>query len=184
MNQRLTALNGQAFANLHKLEIISFMNNYCIARVFHDEFVDTTALEVISYNCGFEEFDTVGIYCERFSDGFKVYTEFCFMDEKTVINATNFVVGDPSDDEIGGIKFDENKNIEFLPYKIHMQLPNLIIYQASKCSIKQITKKNFEKLSRLKEIDMSFNQIRKISGNTFRGLESLTFVDISKFIYL
>lgn len=177
MHQRLTFVNGEAFAKLPWLQILDLGHNYCIAGVFEDEYVPEI-VEVISNNCGYEKFDTVEIYCERFSDDLGI--EFCFMDEKTVINATNFVVGDPKDDDVGGIKFDENKNMEYLPYNIYMQLPNLVIYQASKCSIKGISKKNFEKLSRLKAIDLSFNQIQKISGNTLRGLESLTRFELSE----
>lgn len=177
-NQRLAALNAQAFAKLSNLKAVSLGKNYCIHRTFYGDDIWTTGAEVIRSSCGYEELDSVDISCERFRDisGF----EFCVMNKETVINASNFVVADLRDEEIEGITFNENKNIEYLPYKIHMQLPNLDTYWARKCAIKQITKENFEKLIRLKSLDLTYNQIQKISGNTFKGLESLTNVDLGE----
>lgn len=140
-----------------------------------------SALEVISNRCGFDEFESVEIECESFRD--KNNFEFCMMDEKTAINATNFVIAELKDEDIGGIDFNYNKAIEYLPYKIYMQLPNLVTYRAQWCSIKQISKQNFEELRRLKNILLNNNKIQKISGNTFRGLEKLIEIDLSEFLY-
>lgn len=181
MNQRLIALNGQSFANLHELEFISLQNNYCIDRSFHDNAIKTTALISISNSCGFEELVSVEIVCERFIIPELYNFEFCDMTGKTVINATNFVIADLRDEEIEGIDFTKNKKIEYLPYKIYMHLPNLVYYWASICALKQISKENFEKLNRLQAIDLSHNQIKKIHGNTFNGLDSLIEIDLRKF---
>lgn len=178
-NQRLTALNGQAFANLHQLETIALINNYCINEMFSGDQEVATAHAVISSRCGYDELDSIEIACETFQD--KNNFEFCIMTEKTAINATNFVIGDLKDEDIGGIDFNYNKAVEYLPYKIHMQLPNLVTYRAKFCSIKQISKENFEKLTRLKSVELNNNQIQKISGNTFQGLEKLLQVVLSKF---
>lgn len=102
------------------------------------------------------------------------------MDKSTAINSSNFVVAELKEDEIEGILLDHNKKIEFLPYKIYMQLPNLINYRAFDCSIKQIARENFENLSRLEVIWLSWNKIQRISGNTFKGLERLKKVYLSK----
>lgn len=104
------------------------------------------------------------------------------MNKRTAINATNFIIADLRDEEVEGIIFDRNVNIEYLPVKIHLQFPNLDIYNASRCSIKQISKENFENLSRLKSIELSGNKIQKISGNTFKGLNSLLHVNLSEFL--
>lgn len=133
----------------------------------------------VSERCGFDELDVVEIACERFK--FDHETENCIMGNKTVINATNFVIAELRDEGVGGISFDGNKQIEYLPYKIHQQLPNLFKYQASNCSIKQITKENFEKLNRLEKISLSSNQIQKINGNTFERLDKLWAVLLSEF---
>lgn len=133
---------------------------------------------MISKNCGFDERDTVEIACERFNND--IVVEFCDMTEKTIINSTNFIIADLRDEDIEGIRFDGNKRVEYLPYKTYMQLPNLVYFTASGCSLKQIIRENFEKLSRLKFLDFSFNQIQKISGNTFSGLTDIDSVELSE----
>lgn len=152
--------------------------NYCIDE--HFSAVSGKDYEVISNKCGFDEIDSVEIACERFAD--ILGSEYCIMDKKTEINASNFVVGDLRDEGVAGINFEFNTAIEYLPYKIHMQLPNLVNYVANHCSVKQITKENFEKLTRLKYILLLSNQIQKIPGNTFKGLEGLVSVDLSGFV--
>lgn len=184
VNQRLSALNGKAFANLHQLETISLITNFCIWKDFSSHVIESwkSAGEVITKNCGFDEFEYVEVACEKFTSFFEL--EACWMKKKTSINATNFVVSDMRDEEVGHISFDDNKKIEYLPYKIFMQFPNLFSYFAESCSVKQITKENFEKLNRLKEIWLSHNKIQKIFANTFEGLESLQTVLIGKILIL
>lgn len=101
------------------------------------------------------------------------------MNEKTAINSTSFVVADLKDVDVEGMIFEGNSNIEYLPSRLFLQFPNLLIYKAAECSVNEINKENFEELTRLKVIDLSFNRIRKISGNTFLELESLLFVNLS-----
>lgn len=176
--QRLISLNWNAFANLARLEIIDLSINYCISREFNGEQIKTLAPESISNNCGFDEIDSAEVPCERFETSL---VEVCFMNERTSINSTKFVVAELRNDEMQGIIFTNNTKIEYLPYKIHLQFPNLIYYYADKCSIKQISKENFESLNRLERIDLSFNRIQKISGNTFQGLGKLQKFRFSRF---
>lgn len=143
-------------------------------------FLRTSELEsapkTISRKCGFEEVDFVDLACGEFHDDEGVDT--CILTPNTVINATNFVIGDLRDEKIGGIYFFNNEGIEYLPYKVYMQLPHLVKYYGRACAVKQISRENFEKLTRLRSINLSFNQIQKISGNTFEGLENLRVVDL------
>lgn len=179
MNQRLTALNGQAFANLQKIQKISLENIYCIQNgQFGGQDVREKAYEYISKKCGFDEFDSVEIACEGFED--YSGSEFCRL-RQAAINPTNFVIADLRDEEVDEIRLDGNKRIEYLSYKIYMQFPNLDAYWAGECSIKQISKENFENLNKLIKIYLAHNQIQKISGNTFKGLGQLRVVDLSKF---
>lgn len=172
-------MNGKAFANLRKLTTFFLVNNHCYSAAFSDDDIKGIAPAAITKNCGFEEFDSVELSCDRFLDLHD--SEFCFMDIPKAINATNFVIAELRDEEIGGIRFDGNKRIEYLPYKVYMQFPNLIHFKAKECSVKQIMKENFEKLSRLQKIDLSSNVIQKISGNTFKGLESLMQIKLREF---
>lgn len=159
--------------------MIYLRNNFCINKTFFRDEINATALKEITNGCGFDEFDSADIYCEDFH--YFIPLEICSMKNKTVINATNFVVADLRDEEVGGITFNQNKAIEYLPYKVYMQFPNLVDYWADSCSVKQISRENFQKLNRLQLIWLASNKIQKISGNTFHGLENLSRVDLSEF---
>lgn len=104
------------------------------------------------------------------------------MTTRTIIDSLNFVIADPRDDTVKGIVFDGNKNVKYLPYKIHTQFPNLIIYKSNRCAVKQIAMDNFENLSKLKEIELSFNHVQKISANIFKQLPSLKKVYLSELL--
>lgn len=104
------------------------------------------------------------------------------MDTHTAIDAGNFVVADLKDEDVGGIVFEGNKKIEYLPYKIYMQFPNLYAYFAKGAAIKYLTKENFEKLNRLLIIDLAFNNIQKIRADTFSGVPYLENIFLSEFI--
>lgn len=158
--------------------MVYLLNNYCIDRLFKD--VKTINYEVLSSRCGFDELDSVEVPCERFDDFGK--SEFCVMTKKTKINSTKFVIAELKDEDIEGIIFDKNKNIEYLSHKIYMQFPNLVKYWAHSCSIKEITKENFENLNRLNDLILSSNQIQKVSENTFHGLGNLQKVNLGKYL--
>lgn len=177
MRQRLKFLNAQIFANLADLQYISLLDNDCI-NFYFDLGLDF-AYEVISKSCGYEESVYVEVACEKYP--ILRNQDYCLMTERTAINSTNFIIADMKDEEIEGIVFESNTNIEYLPYKIYMQFPNLDFYNAERCSIQQISKENFEKLSRLRSIVLSHNKIQKISGNTFKGLGNLLYVDLGEF---
>lgn len=174
-------MNGKAFANLPKLKIIQ-IESYCIEEWYSGKDIKKTGLEQISSSCGFDEFDFEEILCERFDD-FEL-DEYCVMTGKTAINTTNFVIAEVRDEEVQGIDFDENERIEYLPYKIYKQLPNIARYTAKKCSIIEITKENFEKLNKFRMVLLDANRIRKIFGNTFEGLKSLSFVNLGKVLFV
>lgn len=154
--------------------------NDCIDEWFIGDGFRDTAAKVISSSCGFDEYDSIEVLCERYLS--HNYFDYCVMSGRTAINSTNFVIGDLKFEDVEGIIFENNKDIEYLPYKIYMQLPNLIFYNASRCSIKQVSKENFEILNRLKFIELQLNQIQKISGNTFKGLRSLRHINLSRFL--
>lgn len=83
------------------------------------------------------------------------------------------------DNQIDGIDFSENKRIVFLPILVHETFPNLIGYYAFHCSIREISKKNFDKLSRLEDLNLNSNHIERIKSDTFEDLVSLTQLHIS-----
>lgn len=103
------------------------------------------------------------------------------MNNNTRINATNFVVAGSKDGRTKGVEFSNNLEVEYLPYKIFMQFPKLLELRAFQCSIKQITKHNFEQLIELEKIVLHGNQIQEISVDTFKGIVNLILIDLSEF---
>lgn len=179
--QRLTSLNGKAFENLKNLELIGLKWNICSDHGFaltHNYLTIANAPEIVTKQCGYEEIDSKEVFCERYRD-FDLY-ETCYMDTNTIIDSDNFVVGDLKDEDVGAVISNRNKKIEYLPLQIYKQFPNLYLYLASECAIKQISKENFEKLNRLTVLNLAHNQIQKIRADTFVGVPSLSNVLLSE----
>jgi Leucine-rich repeat (LRR) protein len=86
------------------------------------------------------------------------------------------------DTAIRGIDFFGNSKISYLPVKINEAFPNLLGYSAGNCSIKTISKENFEGLSNLRELLLFENFIKKIPGDTFEDLVALEFVNLGKIL--
>jgi hypothetical protein len=93
--------------------------------------------------------------------------------QKTSINTTGAIFSGVSDEFILGLRLSENKNIVYLPEKVSHSLPNLLVFEATSCSVKNISNKNFNGLNKLSLLSVSINQIEKIASDTFEGLVAL-----------
>jgi transposase-like protein len=71
------------------------------------------------------------------------------------------------------LNFKDNKEIQFLPIKLYQSVPNLLLIDAGYCSVKAVSKENFEKLNKLEELWLYHNEITAISDGTFADLVSL-----------
>lgn len=89
------------------------------------------------------------------------------------INSTGVTISSQIDDHMTKIIFEYNKKVFYLPEKVHEVYPNLEIYSAGSCSIVAISKNNFEKLTKLKELNLEFNNIERIPDDVFTDLFSL-----------
>lgn len=116
--------------------------------------------------------------CEEFK------IDYCYMHINTTINRPDFEVTSIRS-ETQGFYFSDNKKIFHLPVKLYKTFPKLFMYRASNCSIREVSKKHFERLSILGELCLDHNQITTINGDTFRGLISLWLVNLGhKHIFL
>lgn len=102
----------------------------------------------------------------------------CFI-TKATIDTIGFTISSSRDDYVGILRFWGNRNIFYLPVKVHEKFNNLMGYYAPKCSIKFIAKANFEKLFKLRYLMFDDNQIERISSDTFEGLMSLDTIHLS-----
>lgn len=107
--------------------------------------------------------------------------DICFFDEEE-IDEPDFTVNSTLNNDVIGISFDKNTNVQFLPINVYESFPDLIIYGASYCRIQAVIKENFQLLNKLTHIHLSGNKIETIPGNLFEGLESLKKIFLGKFL--
>jgi Leucine-rich repeat (LRR) protein len=101
------------------------------------------------------------------------------MDERTKIDSKETTIAITRDETIEGLSFWCNYRIKYLPIQVSEKFPNLLAYQASYCSITEISKDHFQGLSKLKLLHLAANQIEKISTDTFEELVALEGLDLS-----
>lgn len=173
-------MNERLFKPMSALKYLSLWSNVCIAKVFNNATV-RAAPDEVSNKCKFDEVETndPGLVCESVSP---LYSsgEWCFMNESSIIDKKDETFHFMLDQSVDGLFFNENKKIEYLPVAVYRSFPNLIEYQANDCSIKEISRKNFEKLYKLNYIRLHFNQIEKITSDTFADLPLLRGIALSE----
>jgi hypothetical protein len=97
----------------------------------------------------------------------------CRMHGKTQIDEDGVTIADYNPNVLG-LTFKENKKIRYLPVEVSLRFPKLFVYIACYTSITGITKANFfEGFKSLRILDLSFNKIEGIYGDTFEDLISL-----------
>ena len=129
------------------------------------------------------EASSTEIHCERIVDDHWSQlvgtVKTCFVDNTTSIEAQGAKMSDHVEED-SGIDFFDNSNIKFLPENVAEKFPNLIGYLVHRCSVQEISKKNFKNLSKLKYLWLGYNQIVKIPRNTFEDLVKLEQIYLGK----
>lgn len=69
----------------------------------------------------------------------------------------------------------------FLPVRIYRSYPNIIGIYAGGQKLKEISKKNFQRLLKLEYLFLNNNNIQKIKSDTFEGLIKLKTVNLGEF---
>lgn len=72
----------------------------------------------------------------------------------------------------------------YLPVKVAHQLPNIVIYSASHCSLKSVKKENFEQLPDLETINLANNYIMAIAYETFESMPSLRVLNLCETVMI
>lgn len=102
------------------------------------------------------------------------------MNGSTVIDEPTFKISSPKNELVEELLFRDNKQISHLPIETYTKFPNLIVLDASRCSIKAVKKENFQNLLLLKEIYLSDTRIETIKGKVFEGLVALEIIHLGK----
>jgi hypothetical protein len=91
----------------------------------------------------------------------------------SAINSPGVIFTAESKEDLIVFDMGWNKNIHYLPVEIYKSAPNLFSIGAPHCSIKTISKKNFEKLAKLEFLWLFNNEIEVIPAGAFEDLVSL-----------
>lgn len=160
-------MEGAAFMGLFQLRTVGLEQNLCINFKFLKLDLDRFPI-IISSSCGANKED---VACERIRSIFD--ESHCHMQDVTVINGRNHSFSDQFNEQMDSIIFHGNKNIQFLPISVHQKFPNLVAILAENCSILEIYRENFEKLTKLELLFLSGNKIYTIWSDTFSDLTAV-----------
>jgi Leucine-rich repeat (LRR) protein len=100
--------------------------------------------------------------------------------QRSAIDSKGFYFLSSRDESVGGLQFNHNSLIRFLPDSPAHIFPNLVVYGAHDCSIESISKENFDGLSQLRGLYLSFNHIVEVSSDTFEDLKALEVLFLGK----
>lgn len=169
-------MNGDLFKRLPKLKAVNLVSNECINKKFA-EYRLQSLVRVVTNKCGFIETETGDneVGCTAI-EPCRELTTCCRM--TSPINSSDFTISDQKNEEVKGIYFVRNTAIEFLPVFVYQKFPNLQGYAAYNCSIREISKKNFERLTRLVNIFLLGNKLEKIPSDTFDDLINLEVINL------
>jgi hypothetical protein len=108
----------------------------------------------------------------------------CCLSEQTSIDSDDVLILSANDREIQALEFRNNRKISYLPKNVHRGYGNLIIYDASLCSIKSLCYENFEQLVKLQFLHLEENLIEAIDWEIFMDLEALIQLDLSMKLFV
>lgn len=177
-------MNSAVFQGLNRLKEVYFNFNTCMSIDFiePDPNYIRTLQNLFQKFCGFDE--PLEVFCAKIdflkAEAQTDMVKTCYMDNNTSIDAKGAIVGTTSDRTIGGLDFSRNKKIVFLPENVVQKFQYLVNYNASDCSVKEISKKNFELLNKLSSLDLHGNQIERIPRDTLDDLTDLKVLYLSK----
>lgn len=108
--------------------------------------------------------------------GIKINT--CFLKITTIEEPGATVSEHLLDSSATGLYYNHNDQAHHLLDKVVEKLPNLVYYSAEECSVKEISKRNFNGLVKLRFLNLKFNRIEKIANDTFQSLINLEFLSL------
>jgi hypothetical protein len=104
----------------------------------------------------------------------------CAMNTNLVLNSTIPIFSGPKDETITGLHFRKNRKVSILPQRVHETYPNLVVYGAESCSVKEIAREHFEKLTQLRRLNLESNQIFEVKQGVFDDLIAMEYIGLSE----
>lgn len=114
------------------------------------------------------------VLCENivFDDWGLEMQKVCLVSEAK-LHSVDFEFASQKDSSMHVLCFDLNKEVYYLPVDVYKTFPNIEVYSASECSLRSISKENFQKLMSCTYLWLKHNELFKIDSNTFEDLVSL-----------
>lgn len=191
---KIKFINSRLFQGLLKLNYLSLYENECTnsnwTKAVGGEKLQSF-LHNITESCSFQEAietpkkfeiiipesDQKPLTCECCK---QTHKHWCVMKDATTITRDDTAIATLQDLEIVVLYFGFNHEIYFLPVSVNETFPNLKNLEARYCSLRFISKKNFEGLFKLEYLDLEENFIEKIESDTFDGLDNLKYVNLGR----
>lgn len=191
-DNRISIMNGVAFANLPRLVQVNLRGNICIDKLFTVDRDPNLFRRKISRNCASYDPAEKRISCrtytvcdsvtnELFANWFNRTPGCCELDHGAYIDSPdNSFIADTNYASLEVLYVRYQRSIDFLPVLVHESFPLLKFYFVINTSVQKICKKNFEEMSKLVQLYLLGNQIEVIKSDTFDDLISLRRIYISK----
>jgi Leucine-rich repeat (LRR) protein len=182
-------MNKKVFYKLIQLNVLLLENNYCIDEAFRGVTQLRSLKRKVNEECGYDESQPTtlpmnqleDVLCENFAEIERdEFFQICLLNDTTTIESMNATISTERDGFIKGLWFNSNKNIFYLPIHVVQKFPNLAIFHADDCNVKQISSANFKGLSKLKRLSLEHNQIQTMMIDTFNDLVNLEFLSLGK----
>lgn len=97
----------------------------------------------------------------------------------TKIDDEDFIISSPKDITTLGIVIESKKDVKFLPRNLSKVMPNLGAMRVFDCSVKSISRKHFEGLSKMLFLNLARNKIENVSNDAFVDLVGLEVLNLS-----
>lgn len=168
-------MNGQLFAPNPHLRKVFVSQNACIDKNFSLNDDAHAMRHQVTTQCGFPEprsrKNSISCLITNCNDVKKF--DCCQFKYSTAIDSRDFLVSNALNTDVLNFEINDCEAVNFLPTFVNFKFPNLQIFIADHCNISEISKMNFANLSKLREINLSFNRIDTVLKNTFEGLDLL-----------
>jgi Leucine-rich repeat (LRR) protein len=101
-----------------------------------------------------------------------------WLTEGFIIKNSDFKLQIDRDEKIEAFKVHKIDTVSYLPIEIYGNFPNLKYYHSQFCSVRNLTKSNFEKLTNLIFLSLSNNRLSFIDSDVFEDLKNLRNLEV------
>lgn len=100
-------------------------------------------------------------------------SKFCEINNQAVDSSDYTIASSSNDLAIEAFHIHDSKNVKFIPHNIGPRFPRLIFLLVWNCAVKGVEAKHFEKMPKLRVLDLAGNEIDNIPSDAFTSLRNL-----------